>query len=97
MCVCKGKRYPDTPRCSKDYLDEWYVECTYMCKGACIGNRQDSVTDVCEHEEEKETNRRTQGSVCKTVWRTDVFVCVSECLNYSQTKTTPPSLAVVKL
>lgn len=36
-----------------------------MCKGACTSNRQDTVNDEGEHEEEKETDRQTQVSVCK--------------------------------
>ena len=67
VCVClrKGKRYPDTSGCSKDYLDKWCVDCKCMCKGACTSNRQDTVNDEGEHEEEKETDRQTQVSVCK--------------------------------
>ena len=69
MCVCvclhKGKRYPDTSGCSKDYLDKWCADCIYTCKGACTGNRQDPVNDEGEYEEEKETDRETQVSVCK--------------------------------
>ena len=65
VCLCKGERYPDTSGCSKDYLGKRCVDCICTRKGTCTSNRQDTVNDEGEDEEEKETDRQTQGSVYK--------------------------------